>query len=359
MAVKVHETGYGKWKIPVILVAVIVVLALAGTGILLSDSTGIDIDTDSVSLEITEGSGPSSVARMLKDKGVIKYPLLFKIQSKLGGYDGGFQPGALTVSDGMSYSQILDLIITPNRGSVKVVIPEGYEVKQIAQKLDEAGLVGWQDFYAALNPQDYDYRFLKDLPQRDGVMEGYLFPATYEIPYGMSAHDIIDLMLSAFNNQFKDEYYSKAQEMGMSVDEIVTMASIIEREAGDGEKPKVSGVFYNRLKSNMKLQSCATVQYILGERKPVLSISDTQIDSPYNTYKYSGFPAGPICNPGIESIEAALYPELTDAYYFVLGKNGEHIFSKTYEEHLAAMDSSDPAMSVADTAIENQDNLKQ
>lgn len=359
MAVKVHETGYGKWKIPVILVAVIVVLALAGTGILLSDSTGINIDTDSVSLEIAEGSGSSSVAQMLKDKGIIKYPVLFKIQSKLGGYDGSFQPGALTVSNGMSYNQILDLIITPNRGTVKIVIPEGYEVKQIAQKLDEAGLVGWQDFYAALNPQDYDYRFLKDLPQRDGVMEGYLFPATYEIPYGMSAHDIIDLMLSAFNNQFKDEYYSKAQEMGMSVDEIITMASIIEREAGDGEKPKVAGVFYNRIKSNMKLQSCATVQYILGERKPVLSIADTQIDSPYNTYKYPGFPVGPICNPGIESIEAALYPELTDAYYFVLGKNGEHIFSKTYEEHLAAMDSSDPTMSVADTAIENQDNLKQ
>lgn len=359
MSVKVSETGYGKWKIPVIITAVIVVSAIAGLGILLSDSLSVSVAGGSKRIEVCEGDGTSAVADTLSKEGVIKYPLLFKIQSKLGGYDGNFQPGAASVSDGMSYNQILDLLITPNRGTVKITIPEGYEVKQIAQKLDEAGLVSWQDFYAALNPEDYDYKFLENLPQRDGTMEGYLFPATYEIPYDMKAHDIVDLMLSAFDNQFKDEYYARAREMNMSADDIIAMASVIEREAGDGEKPKVAGVFYNRIKSGMKLQSCATVQYILGERKPVLSIGDTQLDSPYNTYKYPGLPVGPICNPGIESIEAALYPEETDAYYFVLGKNGEHVFSKTYEEHLAAMDNSNPAISVADTAIENQDSLKQ
>ncbi len=359
MAIKVRETGYGKWKVPVTIIAVIIVICILGAGILLKDSLGVTIEEGSRHIEVAEGDGTVSVARMLEDEGIIKYPFLFEIQSKILGYDGKFQPGAATIKDGMSYNQILNLIVTPSREAARIVIPEGYEVKQIAQKLDEEGIVSWQDFYAALNPADYDYPFLQNLPQRDGVMEGYLFPATYEIPNGMSAHDIIDLMLSAFDSQFKEEYYSRAAELGMTVDEVITMASIVEREAGDGEMAKVAGVFYNRRNSGMKFQSCATVQYILGERKPVLSIADTQIDSPYNTYIYPGFPIGPICNPGIESIEAALYPEATDAYYFVLGKDGTHIFSNTYEEHVAAMDNSDPTMSVDGSAIENQDSMKQ
>lgn len=359
MAVKVSETGYGKWKIPVIIIAAIFVLAVTFAGIMMSDSSGVSIEGGNKRIELAEGVGSASVAQTLKEEGIIKYPFLFRIQSKLGGYDGKIQPGAAVIQNGMSYKQILELIITPSRESVKITIPEGYEIKQIAQKLDEAGVVDWRDFYAALNPEDYDYPFLKNLPQRDGVMEGYLFPATYEIPNGMSAHDVIDLMLSAFDSQFKSEYYLRAEEMNLTVDEVITMASVVEREAGDGEMPKVAGVFYNRLKTGMKFQSCATVQYILGERKPVLSISDTQIDSPYNTYIYPGFPVGPICNPGIESIRAALYPEETDAYYFVLGKDGTHIFSNTYEEHLAAMGTSDPTMSVDGSAIENQDSMRQ
>lgn len=359
MAVEVKETGYGKWKIPAIIIAVIIVICLLGAGILLKDSMGVSIPSGETTVEVKEGDGTGVVAEALADEGIIKYPLLFKIQSKLGGYDGNFQPGAATIEDGMSYSEILNLLITPSRGAEKITIPEGYEVKQIAQKLDEAGIVGWQDFYAALNPDEYDYDFLKNLPQRDGQMEGYLFPATYEIPEGMSAHDIIDLMLAAFDSQFTDEYKARAAELGMTVDEVVTMASIVEREAEDSEEmAKVAGVFYNRRNSGMKFQSCATVQYILGERKPVLSIADTQIDSPYNTYIYPGFPVGPICNPGMDSIKAALYPEVTDAYYFVMGKDGSHIFSTTYEEHLAAMNGSDPAMSVDGSAIENQDSMK-
>lgn len=359
MTIKVLETGYGKQKIPVIIISAVIVICLAAAGIILKDSLGVSVEEGSRAIEVAEGDGTSAVAETLRNEGIIKYPLVFKIQSKLGGYDGSFQPGAAVIEDGMSYNEILDLIITPNRDTVRVTIPEGYEVKQIAETLEEEGIVSAEDFYAALNPEDYDYDFLQNLPQRDGAMEGYLFPATYELRYGMSAHDIIDLMLAAFDTNFKDEYYTRAQELGMTVDEVIIMASIVEREAGDGEKAKVAGVFYNRRNSGMKFQSCATVQYILGERKAVLSVADTQIDSPYNTYLYAGFPIGPICNPGIESIEAALYPEDTDAYYFVLGKDGEHIFSATYEEHLEAMNSSDPTVSVDGGAIENQDGLKQ
>lgn len=359
MAIEVRQTGYGKWKIPAVIVLVIIVIAGIISGILLKDTAGIDMPTATARIEIADGEGMDSAAYKLAENGIIKYPRLFKLQAKLGGYDVNIQPGAATITNNMSYHDILELLITQNRETTKIVIPEGYEVKQIAEKLCEAGLVTWNDFYAALNPADYNYRFLQNLPERENQMEGYLFPATYEIPEGMSAHGIIDLMLAAFDSQFKDEYYSQAEQFGLTVDQVITMASIVERETdAESERAKVAGVFYNRRNSGMKFQSCATVQYVLGERKPVLTIADTQINSPYNTYLYADFPLGPICNPGLECIEAALYPEPTDAYYFVLGKNGQHVFSRTYEEHLAAMAESDPTMSVDSSAIENQDSLR-
>ena len=154
----------------------------------------------------------------------------------------------------------------------------------------------------------------------------------------MSEHEIIDMMLREFDTQFKAEYYDRAEQMNLTVDQVITMASIIQGETdSETERAKVAGVFYNRINSDMNLQSCATVQYILGERKAVLSVADTQINSPYNTYINSGFPIGPICNPETACIEAALYPEETDAFYFVQGSDGKHIFSNTYEEHEKAM----------------------
>lgn len=358
MAIKVKETGFGVWKIVVAVIAVAVVLGCIGFAVVLSDRNGVDID-GSISVEIPEGSGSSAVAQILEDNGAIKYPTVFKLESRLGGYDGQYQPGMITVSDGMSYGDILNALVTSDRDTVKVVIPEGYEITQIATALHDAGLPGADEFMDALDPSLYNYRFLENLPDREVKLEGYLFPATYEIPVTYTGQEIVDLMLKTFDNMFTEEYYNRASELGMTVDEIVTMASIVERETNsDSERAKVAGVFYNRKNSGMKLQSCATVQYVLGERKPVLSIADTQIDSPYNTYVYAGLPIGPICNPGEECIKAALYPEETDAYYFCLSKSGEHIFSRTYEEHVAAMESNDLTMNVDSSALENEDSMK-
>lgn len=358
MAIRVKETGFGLWKIAVAVIAVIVIICAVIFTAVMRDRSGVKLDND-VTIEVQSGSGAAVVAEQLKEIGVIKYPSAFRLESKLGGYDGNYQPGSITIHDGMSYSDILDLLITSERDTVKVVIPEGYEIRQIATALSDAGLPGADEFMDALDPSLYDYKFLENLPDRDMKLEGYLFPATYEIPISSSGQDIVNIMLKAFDNMFKQEYYDRAAELGMSVDEVVTMASIVERETdSDTERAKVAGVFYNRKNSGMKLQSCATVQYVLGERKPVLSIADTEIDSPYNTYKYSGLPIGPICNPGEECIKAALYPEATDAYYFCLSKNGEHIFSRTYEEHVAAMESNDLIMNVDSSAVDNEDSMK-
>lgn len=338
MAVKEKESRSLTLRI-VAAAAVIILIVCAVTGMsAIKDKNGVSPDND-ITITIEEGEGSSTVAKKLHEEGVIKFPILFRFESKTKGYDGKYQPGSVTVKAGMSYDDILEAIVQANRDTCTVVIPEGYEARQIAEALEEAGLVMAEEFMSVLDPSLYDYRFLKNIP--DGRMvslEGYLFPATYSIPYGYSSVQIVDMMLSEFDKMFTDELYKRAEEVNISVDEAVIMASIIERETdSDTERAKVAGVFYNRLNSGMKLQSCATVQYLLGERKAVLTTADTQIDSPYNTYMYEGLPRGPIANPGKDCIMAALYPEKTDAFYFCLGKNGEHIFSKTYEEHLEAM----------------------
>lgn len=358
MAIKTKETGFGLWKIVVSLIAILVIIGIVCFVGLMRDSGGIDLAQDTTII-IEEGWGASTVADVLYENGVIKHPMIFRLQSKLGGYDDQFQPGAVTLKDGMSYNDILEQLSVANRDTIRVVIPEGYEVRQIQEALASAGLPCAADFTAALDPSLYDYKFLQGLPERDNKLEGYLFPATYEIPETFTAQEVVNLMLKSFDEMFTEEYYNRAAEMGMSVDRIVTMASIVERETNaDSERAKVAGVFYNRLNSGMKFQSCATVQYALGDHKPVLSIADTRINSPYNTYINAGLPIGPICNPGADCIKAALWPEETDAYYFCLSTTGEHIFSTTYEDHVKAMESNDLIMNVDSSAVENEDSKK-
>lgn len=338
MTITEKKSRFSLWKLFLSVFFILVVAVAIVFGTIMKDVNKISI-ADDTAIDIPEGSGASAVAQILAENKIVKYPSVFRVLSKAGGYDENYQPGVVTIHKDMSYSDILNAIVRFDRNTVTVVIPEGYTSKQIAEKLSSEGICSTDDFYNALDASLYDYRFLKDLPDRDNQLEGYLFPATYEFTPNQSAQEIVDAMLKSFDSVFTDEYYTRATEVNVTVDEVVTMASIVERETNaDSERAKVAGVFYNRLNSNMPLQSCATVQYILGENKPVLSVSDTQIESPYNTYKYTGLPVGPIANAGADCIKAALYPEKTDALYFVLGENGKHIFSKTYEDHQKAME---------------------
>ena len=337
MTVSRKKSHFSLWNMFLAIFFVAIIVIAVTFGAVMRDMNHIAISEDKT-VDIPEGAGAGIVAEILNDNGIIKYPTVFKISSKIGGYDGSYKPGLVTIHKDMSYKDILNSLVVSERNAVRVVIPEGYTIKQIASALDEAGICPESEFKSALDPSLYDYRFLKDIPDRENQLEGYLFPATYEFMPNSSAQTVVDTMLKSFDDVYTDEYYERTKAVNMTVDEVVTMASIIERETNSkGERAKVAGVFYNRLNSDMKLESCATVQYILGENKPVLSVSDTQIDSPYNTYKNYGLPIGPIASPGADCIKAALYPEKTDAFYFVLGDDGKHIFSKTYEEHLDAM----------------------
>lgn len=309
-------------------IALAVVIACAN---ILSDVTGVNIK-EPVTAVIPQGAGVSAAVTALKEAGAVKHPLIMKVTAR----GASVQPGPVTINPGMSYAEIAAALGEKNRGVTKVVIPEGYEVRQIIDAFVEKG-VDREEMTAAVNSRDYDFDFIKEIPERENPLEGYLFPDTYHITENDSARDIVKMMLDEFDTRYDNAFRAQAKGLGRSMDEIVTLASIIERETDNSdERAKVAGVFYNRLKKNMKLQSCATVQYILKERKANLSVEDTRIKSPYNTYVNAGLPKGPIASPGKDCLLAALYPETTTALYFVMGKDGKHVFSDTYEQHLAA-----------------------
>ncbi len=290
-------------------------------------------------ISIPDGASGSAVISVLKDNGVIKHPFVFKVVSAVTGKSAQYKSGNFKVNTGDSYFKLLKTLTNApdsDLNSVKITIPEGFETVQIAAALEKAGITTAEAFLDAASKDDYGFDFLKDIKnksQRKYVLEGYLFPDTYTFSKNTPAETVVRAMLSNFERVISR--YNIAD-----IDDTVILASIIEREAlGAADRKTVSSVFHNRLKRTdylSRLQSCATVQYILGERKAVLSEADTQIQSPYNTYINEGLPIGPIANPGEASIEAALNPENTDYLYFGLNKNGVHTFSKTYEEHLTA-----------------------
>lgn len=326
----------------------VIAAAVIGGSALMKDYSGSLTNrmisfADTCEVTVAAGASTAQIAKELKSKGVVRYPLFFRIVSKLGGHDSQYKQGTFLLPEAAGYQAIFNCLSDPANGqanNIRVTIPEGFEFRQIADRLAEKGLVNKNAFYAAAENAEFDYDFIKDIPKRENRLEGYLFPDTYSFVKGTDTEKtIIDAMLARFNELvYTPDHISRAKELGMSMDEVVTLASVIEREAlGDSDRKDVSSVFHNRLKSSdfPYLQSCATVQYILKERKAVLSVADTKIDSPYNTYRNKGLPVGPIASPGAASVEAALYPNKTDYLFFVMGSDGVHHFSKTYEEHLA------------------------
>lgn len=306
-------------------------------------------DKDKIDVEIPSGSGSAAIAEILKKEGFIRFPYLFKLLSRINGYDGTYQAGTHVLSKKLSYTDLMRVLVSkPSKGpNTRVMIKEGLTYKQIVDILDSNKLIDRDKFNNLVNKGKYAFDFLKDLPKRDRRLEGYLFPETYEFEQKGGEEAIINTMLKQFDKIFTPELYQKAKDLKMSVDQIVILASIIESEAVvASERPIIAGVFYNRLKSKdqtlRRLQSCATIQYIFenkdGKRKDTILDADTKVEDPYNTYIHQGLPPGPICSPGKDSIIAALDPEKTDYFYFVAKDDGsgEHYFSKTYSEHLKA-----------------------
>ncbi len=293
-------------------------------------------------ITIPRGAGTKAIARILKENKIITNEFVFVNESKKKGYDGKYKYGDFILNNQMTREELMEALNTNGsfESGNRFTIPEGYTLKQIAERLEEQGFTTREDFYNAAKRTDYDYPFLANLPKNnDFYLEGYLFPNTYEVRKGAGVEEIIEKMLDGFAAQYDPSHEEMAKKLGYSYHEIVIIASMIEREvAREDERRRVAGVIYNRLAKRELLQFCSTVQYILGEPHAKLYEADLQIDSPYNTYKYTGLPVGPISNPGSASILAALDPEKHDYFYFVLmdDQTGQHYFSKTFLEHVNA-----------------------
>lgn len=290
-------------------------------------------------IEIPDGAGTNTIASILQNRGIIESPTAFKLYTKLR-QEPAYQRGRHTLNPSMSYAELIAKLESyPDQGTdqdVRLLVPEGYEARQIADALVENGLISDpNEFLTELDQGDFtEFAFVNEIEREENRLEGYLYPATYLITRGSTAHDIITMMLRKFEETVVPLYEQSGTDY--TLDEVVTLASIIEREAAsDEERGLVASVFNNRLYAGMRLESCATVQYILQERKTVLSDEDTAIQSPYNTYRNAGLPIGPIASPGEKSIQAALHPDETDYMYFVAAADGSrNYFSETYDEHM-------------------------
>lgn len=329
-----------KKKLITILVCLIILIPVVGSFayLLMPISSG----DRTFEVRLNKDDTKSVIINKLEKLGAIKIPFVASIYLDFKGIDK-LSPGTYEFKTSSSVKSMLDDVASGKINTedlVMVTIPEGYTAVQIAEKLVSTGVIkNKDDFMNEINQGDFSsYEFVKGIPKDRPVrLEGYLYPDTYEFKKGSTNKEIILKMLDNFKNHAYSDVKEGAKKLSITEDEIVKMASVVEKEArSDEERPVISGVFYNRIKANMKLQSCATVLYALGEHKDKLYNKDLQIDSPYNTYKNTGLPVGPISNPGIKSLKAAISPEKNDYIYFVLQNNGKHFFTKDYNEFLKA-----------------------
>ena len=290
-----------------------------------------------VSLTIEQGASVKDIAVQLNKAGIIDSQAQFIYLCRREGRGSSFQPGTYTFNNYMDFNEICD---TLESGYVKqeyvdITIREGMWAKEIAKYLEEQGLCTYDEFMQAANSRDYNYDFVQQIPDREPLLEGYLFPDTYNITVGTDAKGIVERMLARFDEIYSGELRAETTMRGKTVDDIVTEASVIEAEVRyPEERATVASVIENRIAKGMKLQMDATVLYALGERKERVLYEDLEVQDGHNTYYVTGLPSGPVGNPGAACIEAAIYPADTNYLYYVLKdvNSGEHYFTADYND---------------------------
>ena len=311
-------------------------------------------------ITVSENTDLLSLAKQLDDEGVINYGTIFKLYVRVKGDNQGVLAGSYSLNPNMDYGQIIDTLVNASSTeTMKITVPEGYSIAQIRQLLLDEHVCTEDALDEVLNTYSFKHEFLKDeLPAEEGWLEGYLFPDTYEIYKGnATVVDTINKMLNNFESKYDDDIKTGAETLGRSMHDIVTIASLVEREAQvDSERAKIAGVIYNRLNNPSEfpyLQVDASVLYGLGRTSGPLSQEDLASDTPYNLYTKQGLPPGPICNPGYASLYAAAHPEQHNYYYYVAMPDGSHLFANSYEEHQTNIATSDAAQVAAAAAAEN------
>ncbi len=320
---------------------IILVVCLLCLGSLLYGLTkqATSVSKDKFVIVVQPGMVSRDIGELLYKQGAVKSVFLFQMIAKVQGIENSLQAGEYVLSQDMTIQQVIDTLAKGETAYQKITIPEGYTVEQIAKLLQEKQL-GDEEKIKKLAQSFVPYPYMNN--NNLNVVykaEGYMFPNTYRISKGTTEEQMLRMMTTQFDTQFTESMRTRANDMGLSIKDVIILASLVEKEAQlPQDRPIIAGVFINRLKQSMPLQSCATIQYILGYPKAELSVQDTEISSPYNTYQHMGLPPGPIANPGIAAIDAVLYPQRTEFVYFVADKKGAHHFSKTYEEHLVAIE---------------------
>ena len=303
---------------------------------------------------VSSGNSLTRVANNLENAGLIQNRTVFKYYADFLGYGQKIQAGEYKVSRSMSMRDIMELLTTGDGNPItrNITIIPGWTVRDIAAYLKEQGAIDDENAFLEMcrTGQNFSaYYYVADVLSSPNAfsrlfaLEGYLAPDTYEVYTNATPEDIIKKLLSQTEAVFKTEYHDRAEQLGMTMDQIITMASMIEKEAKNADFAKVSAVFHGRLRRNMTLGSDVTVKYATGVKRMALSSADLAVNSPYNTYLYSGLPLGPICSPSAAAIQAALYPDeqfMAEGYLYFCSKDpntGELHFSRTLEEHELAV----------------------
>jgi UPF0755 protein len=328
-------SGLGPFRrSPAIFFIVLLVLAVAGRigygfySYLHAPEPALQVDT---LVEVAPGMNFRQIARLLEERKVISRRRYFELAATLERVTTKMQAGTYTFRPGYTPLQVLDII---SRGDVtvwKLTVPEGLSIYEIAGRIGDMGNWSAQNFVAAAT----DPKKARALGVPVATLEGYLFPAVYELKLSMSEGQVVALMLARGKMEMTDERQARAKQLGLTWHQVLTLASIVEKETpARDEMPVIAGVFLNRLKLRMPLQSDPTVVYGDTDFTGPITKRDLLRPGPYNTYLHQGLPPGPICNPGADAIEAVLHPADTDYLYFVADGNGRHVFSKSYVEHL-------------------------
>ena len=299
-------------------------------------------DSYDVEFVLEENTSVADVAQMLEEQGIIDNAWLYRFEIMLIGSPDDYEPGTFMLNQNLSPSQInARLRAQPVEPMIenRIRIREGWSQQDIAIYLEDRGFFTAEEFMYVANNHDFGFSFLDDLPDRPSRLEGYLFPDTYFVSEHPTPVEVIMNMLVRFNEIYNFEYRLRTEEMGLTIDQVVNIASMIEKEVRvPEERPMVARVIYNRLERGMRLQIDATVWYALETHRDWqrLLYVDLEVDSPYNTYRVVGLPLGPISNPSAASIHAALFPAEGNWLFYVLvdGETGAHFFTDSYDEHL-------------------------
>ncbi len=326
-------------------VTVIGLSVLLSVGILLAanDIFALSKANRDVQVEIPKNASTKTIAKILKDNDIISYSLLFRLISKTSEHDGTYQYGLYTLNPSMSYEQLMDELQkdAPKKDVVELTITEGMTLRQIATLLEENGICDAEDFVYTVNHTNFGNKFEYSISENNPLKfyraEGFLFPDTYQFFKQEEPKSVAKKFMENFNKKFTADLWGRMEDMGLNLEQTITLASVVQAESGhDAQMRKVSSVFWNRLENPdkyPKLQSDVTREYVNKFIKPYIEAPNQAIYDAYNTYVCDGLPVAPICNPGLDAIKAALYPEDTKYYYFLTDKEGNYYYAKTLSEH--------------------------